>query len=307
MLLSVVVTIVDGGAALRRCLEALDAQQNPPAMEVLVPFDDTVAMREVSTAAFPRVRFLPLGRLSTERPATTVLGQHELYDRRRAAGLAAATGDIVAMLEDRGVPRRDWARMVDIHERHPDAAVGGSIENASQALLNRAVYFCDFGRYQPPFPLHRSAVASDVNVSYKRAAIDSVRDTWRVRYHEPIVHGALLKAGCTMLLSPEPLVDQMREHLQLGALFGERLGWGRLYGDLRVRHASRGTRLLLAAGWPLLPAWLFIRMIRDRGKRPGTLGPFLAAAPLVLVLLCAWSIGEGLAYWLSPGAPATQA
>ena len=41
--LSVIVTIVDGGEALERRLEALDRQDNPPGLEIIVPYDKSAA------------------------------------------------------------------------------------------------------------------------------------------------------------------------------------------------------------------------------------------------------------------------
>ncbi|MCL4864828.1 MAG: hypothetical protein KJZ47_02970, partial [Gemmatimonadales bacterium] len=94
--LSVVVTIVEGGGALTRILGALRTQVGGPPLEVVVPHDASVGALDAERAAFPEVRFLELGVVATERPATTAAGQHELYDRRRAAGLAASRGELVA-------------------------------------------------------------------------------------------------------------------------------------------------------------------------------------------------------------------
>jgi hypothetical protein len=165
--------------------------------------------------------------------------------------------------------------------------------------LNWAVYFCDFGRYQRPFSARESRVASDVNVCYKRAALESVRPSWVGRYHEPIVHNALRQAGETLWLSPEPVVEQVRGHLRLGALCKERIAWGRLYADIRLRGVDWPERLLLMAASPLLPAAIFLRLLRERLTRRATLSAFLAAAPCVVLLVCAWSVGEAAGYWFS--------
>src|SRR4051812_9759021 len=126
MRLSVIVTIVDGGDALARCLAALGGQQSAPAMDVMVPFDSTVSDIPAFTARFPDVRFLPLGTVTTIRSPTGPAGQHELFDRRRAAGLAAASGDLVAILEDRGVPDPDWAdTIVQLHRQLSHGVIGG--------------------------------------------------------------------------------------------------------------------------------------------------------------------------------------
>lgn len=297
MRLSVVVTIVDAGDALERCLVALAAQQEAPDLEVVVPWDTSVPNVSALAARFPSVRFLPMGQPATTRPASSAAGQHELFDRRRSAGLAAATGDIVAILEDRGVPRDGWARtMGDIHERLPHAAVGGAIENGRDSLLHWAVYFCDFGRYQRPFEAGSRRWVSDVNVGYKRRALDQTRTLWRDRYHETTVHWALQRAGETLYLTPDLVVDQMRGRLRLGSVIRERFAWGRLFAYTRARETAFPKRMALAFLAPLLPALLLARHARLQVAKRVTCGTFLKASPLVCVLLVAWSLGEALGY-----------
>ena len=82
--LSVVVTIVDGERALRECLAALDHQVDPPELDVVVPYDDTVAWAREVAHDHPTVRFVDLGAVSTEKSATGPAGQHELFDLRRS-------------------------------------------------------------------------------------------------------------------------------------------------------------------------------------------------------------------------------
>jgi hypothetical protein len=306
MLLSVVVTIVDGGETLSRCLAALISQIDAPQMEVIVPYDDTVTGLSPIMSRFETVGFLSLGRLPAAAPKTSHGGQHELFDRRRAAGLRAAHGDIVAILEDRGVPRRDWAAaVVRVHRELTHAVIGGAIENGVDRILNWAVYFCDFGRYQLPFMAGPRAYVSDVNVSYKRHALDQTVSLWRDRYHEPVVHGALVFRGETLFLSPELVVDQTRVNLRLGELIRERFAWGRLFGRLRVREIGRWQRLALVLATPILPALLMFRLARDRMTKRRFVARFALASPLVLLLLAAWSAGEGAAY-AAPGRVLTR-
>jgi hypothetical protein len=295
--LSVIVTVVDGGAALERCLAALAAQQDAPPLEVLVPWDASIPAAGGLAARFPAARFLALGAIATQRPAATPAGQHELYDRRRAAGLAAATGDLVAILEDRGVPRPDWAAtMARLHGALPHAAIGGAVAHGRTGTLNWAVFFCDFGRYQPPLAAGPRPYVTDVNICYKRRALEVTRTLWAERYHETTVHWALLRAGETLYLSPEPVVEQHRDGLRLGALLRERLGWGRLFAYTRAREVPAARRLVLAALSPILPFVLLARLFRGRLARGRDRGAFLRAAPAILLLLAAWSLGELLGY-----------
>ncbi len=298
-LLSVIVTIVDGGQALRRCLDALLTQVDAPAIEILVPIDVTAAaakeiVGDVAAArASSLIRCIDLGRLESREPAASAAGQHELIDRRRAAGLGAARGDLIAILEDRGVPRPDWAAaIVRHHAAVSNLVIGGAVENGRDAALNWAVFLCDFDRYQRPFAPGPRAAVSDVNVAYKRRAIDETRETWRGRFHEPWVHRALAQRGETLLAFPDIVVDQVRDDLRIMSLIRERLAWGRLFGSLRAYRATFPQRLAWVLAAPFVPVVMFGRIVRDRFTKPPPLGRFLIAAPATILLLIAWAVGE---------------
>ncbi|NNG15084.1 MAG: hypothetical protein HKM89_01300 [Gemmatimonadales bacterium] len=295
--LSVVVTIVDGGETLERCLKALDRQDEPPRLEILVPFDESIATVSSLAQHFPTIAFLSMGAVPTDRPTQSAAGQHELFDRRRAAGLAAATGELIAILEDRGVPRAGWARqVVDVHARLPPGVIGGAIENGRDRLLHWAVYLCDFGRYQLPFEEGSRDYVSDVNICYKRRALESTRELWATRYHETTVHWALQRAGEVLYLHPAMVVDQMRGSLRLQDLLRERVGWGRLFAYTRAREMTWARRMMFALLVPFLPAILLLRVVRGQVAKRRALAPLARAWPIMLLLLIAWSLGESVGY-----------
>jgi hypothetical protein len=292
---SVVVTIVDGGEQLRRCLLALAPQTGSPAVEVLIPWDDTVGDLATLRGEFPGFRFMPLGRLATMRSSGSPAGQHELIDQRRAAALAAATGDIVALLEDRGVPRPEWLRTVeDLHARLPHPAIGGAIDWAGKGVLSWAVYAGDFGRSRSAQPEGPREFLSSSNLSYKRSALEATRPLWRERYHETQVHDRLRRDGGVLWFAPAAVVEQTRSGLRLAPLLAERFAWGRRYGVTRVERASRAERSLRAITAMVLPALLYLRiLLRHAPTSPGRL---VMATPALLLLLSAWSLGEGAGY-----------
>lgn len=295
--LSVVVTVVDAGAALQRCLASLAAQQGAPDLEVIVPWDATLAGMEALAAQYPAMRFLRMGQVQTQRRSDGAAGQHELFDRRRAAGLGVVTGDLVAIVEDRGVPRPDWATtFIRLHAEMPHAVIGGGVELGRQTLLNRAVFACDFARYQPPFVAGPREYVTDVNICYKRRAIEQTRSLWQERYHETTVHWALIRAGETLFLNPVPLVDQLRDGLSLSRVWQERIDWGRLFAYTRARESSLGKRLIWLTLSPVLPAVLLWRILRQTASKGLPLAPALAAAPATLLLLTGWCVGEMIGY-----------
>jgi hypothetical protein len=291
-LLSVVVTVIEGGVALERTLAALDAQEAPPPLEVLVPYDETVAGIGELAVRFPAARFLALGRVITEHPPSSAAGQHELFDRRRAAGVREARGQLVAIVEDRGTPRADWARTaVRLHTTLAHAVIGGAVDPLAPRLLEFAAHVCDFGRYTPPFDDGPRAWVSDVNVVYKRAALEQTRALWAERYHEPVVHWALQHAGETLYLSNALVVRHQRTPMAVTALLRERFHWGRLFGVIRGRSMPLVRRLAFGLASPIIPPMLYARHVGALAGK-GRLVRVLAATPALLLLLVTWTAGE---------------
>ena len=292
-----VLTIVDGGSALAECLEALAAQEGAPPMEVLVPYDASVVGIERVQGRFEGVRFLPMGTIETSRPIASPAGQHELYDRRRAVGLAAALGRIVCILEDRGIPDPDWvAKVAALHGDLPHAVIGGAVECGVDAPLNWAVYFCDFSRYQLPLEAGARRYVTDVNISYKRRALESVAELWKDRYHETTVHWQLERDGETLFLTPELVVRQRRRGLSVRAILRERIEWGRLFAYTRARESPWALRAVYAALSPFLPLVLLLRHTRTQAAKRERFRRFVVVSPLVALFLASWSLGELVGY-----------
>lgn len=186
IVLSVIVKIVGGQTFLRRCLDRLVSQIADRPIEVIVPYDATVSDIGECLRDYPGVAFLDMGVVRTHAPHNSRAVAHEMYDRRAAAGLVAAQGEVLAMLEDTAVPASDWCDQVLEAHRLPYGVVGGAVEHAGRGALNWAVYFQDFGRYQLPLREGPTASLTDVNVSYKRQALVS---GFRGSHRSELFHG----------------------------------------------------------------------------------------------------------------------
>ncbi len=307
--LSIIVVIVSDTtesradvAHLASCLASLANQVGAPPIETIVPYHEDVDGIDRLRREFPWVTFLPVADVQIARGKG---GGREHHDTLRARGLAVARGRLVGLLEDHARADATWCANVVAAHQQDYAAIGGAIENGIDRALNWAVYFCDFWRYQNPLPAGESAIASDANVTYKRAALERVRASWEHSFREIVVNGALMGLGEQVALSPEIIVYQERRDLRLGAAVHERYIWGRSYAATRSRQLSTPRRAVLAVLSPLLPVILLLRMAGTARARRRSFGKFVRALPLIALLVTVWSVGEAVGYvgGISPHRP----
>lgn len=292
--LSVVVAQVSGrGEHLQDCLTALKQQVDPPPMEVIVACDTRIGDVSRFQAVFPTVRFL------LAEPASKGAGSgwtREHHDVLRAIGLRHARGKIVALIQDDCQPEVNWCKIHVREHEAPHGAIGGAVENGTDRLLNWAIYFCDFERYQNPVPRGPVPNLSDCNVSYKREALAKVADVWADTFQEIVVNSALLARGEVLWMSPDLVVRQKREIGKFRAIIQERYVWGRSFAGKRAARAGRGARILYATFAFLLPLLLLGRMFANAFRKRRRLRIFMRAFPLIVVLTVVWSWGEFVGY-----------
>ncbi len=291
MELSVILVPLSGGMNLDRALEALRQQSSSPTMEIIVPHDERMGKVSPVDCESHLVRILRV-----PGPAS--------YAGLRAAGVRASRGRIIAITEDQCIPPPRWCANIVAAHRESHAAIGGPVEKQRpDSLLGWAIYLREFIGYIPPLKEGPSASLTDCNVSYKRAALEQVRDVWADAFHEPEVHAALRNGGEALWLSPALLTYQQRSLGLLPAL-AERYEFGRLYGSLRAGAISTGKRLLLTMGSIFLPAVLLARVIFVVVRKRRYLGACLAALPYLALFAAIWSWGEFLGYLTArPAAP----
>jgi hypothetical protein len=294
--LSVAVAIIEGGrAAMETCLDALAKSADGINLECLVPFDARLDGIEELQARFPWATFIDARESVNADEFGSASREH--HDILRAIGLRSAKAPIVAMLEDHGTPSPTWCHaLMKAHRESDAAAIGGAVENGRDRVLNWAVYFCDFGRYQNPVPEGPVEFASDSNVSYKREALMSVRQQWYSTYHETSVHWELRRLGREIRLDPKMLVFQTRNRLKFFPALFERFVWGRSFAGTRSSEITASKRFVFALLSFLLPFVLTARIAAEGFGKRRHLSKLLTALPLVFVLETIWACGEFVGY-----------
>jgi hypothetical protein len=208
---------------------------------------------------------------------------------------------VIALTEDHCAPAPDWcAAVARAHATTPYAAIGGVVDKAGpDAAVGWALYFCDYARYMPPLRGGPADYLTDCNVSYKRDALDAVRDVWAAEFHETAVHWALQARGEVLWLAPSVVVRQgaaPRRQIPLR----ERFRHGRIFAGTRAARTSRPARAGYAAASLLLPAVAVGRAVARviRKRRRGW--QLVRALPAMVALSAAWALGEAAGYVVPP-------
>ena len=280
MSLSVIVVSYEPGR-LRLCLESLVRQ--PEAREIVVA--DCSALDPTATLAplFPSVRFLHFA-------------EKRSVPQLRWAALGRTSGSVVAALEARTVPAPDWcARLVRAHEQHPEApVVGGPIAvSAPVSARGLGVYFAEYGRFAPPIAVGPADEVSGANLSYKRAALERERDLLEAGAWETLLHQRWRAQGSRAFLTDATVFFE--NAMSSAAAIRQRFAYGRGYAAARLPRHAWVRRAVRAAGSPLLPFVLTLRIgLGLRGKRMWR--GFWRALPWVLFYNGLWAAGEMVGY-----------
>jgi hypothetical protein len=269
--LSIIITVVGGEKPLRKCLDLLIPQVTGRPFEVIVPYDATVEEIGNLASVYPQICFLKLGSLETGAKPGSLAAIHELYDKR---------------------PAPDWCEQISKAHQDPHGVIGGSVEQVGSGILNWAIYFPDFGRYQLPLEEGPVNYLTDINVSYKRESLYLVKEVWAKRYNEVSVHWALIMRGVGLWRRPQMVVHLDRGNLAFRTLIHERYAWGRLFGCMRSKEISLSQRFVYFLSSPLIPILLIGRMARKTLPIRRNRNYFLKAFPYIFTLTCLWSLGE---------------
>ncbi|MDQ6888164.1 MAG: glycosyltransferase family 2 protein [Gemmatimonadota bacterium] len=276
--LSVVVAAWNSPALLRSCLQSLAVAGGE--LEIVVACPAERGFNELLAVEFPTVIRATLG------PTATV-------PQLRKAGLARASGDIVAFIEDHATVAPEWAAALRAgYEADDRAALGGPVaQGAGLSSVDWAAYLFDYGRFMPPHHGGPVPELSGLNMSFARSLLDGMGEVLRDGVFEGALHQELARRRVALYVAPSAIVCQ-NKRFSLRQALSSVYYLGRGYAGRRLAHAGRIARLARAAACPLLPVVLLWRILsvvlpkgRDTWRVMRSLG-FLAMIAL------SWSAGE---------------
>jgi len=285
--LSVVLASVNGWSMLGPTLRSLDAQPERPKMEVIV-----VEAVGGATRARLRAHQPPVAIIAVDTKKTIPALRH--------LGVILARGDLVAILEDHGEVAPDWA--ADLLEAHegPWGAVGGTVENGRDGLVNWAAFFCEYTAYMGPVAEGESADLPGNNIAYKRPHLLRHAHELEQGRWESWINDKLRADGVPIASTNKAVVRHIKP-FRLGHFLIQRFHFARSYAGMRRVDQAVPRRLIYGLGSLALPVVLTLRVTKTALAKRRHLDKFVACLPLIALFYTIGAAGEMIGYLIGPG------
>jgi glycosyltransferase involved in cell wall biosynthesis len=288
-LVSVVVACVNGLPSIDECVaHLLDQEADVPAEIIVVE------------ACGPSVR----SALRDKYPDLVLIEADHTRSipRLRAMGMAAARGQLIAILEDHCNVSRGWMQVIRRAHAAGHQAIGGAVENGStQRLIDWAVYFCEYARFMLPVAKGIVPEITGNNSVYERAALAKLGLGLQEEVWEAFLHQKLREQGVAFYSDPELVVSHKKE-FGFGYFLSQRYHYSRSFSGMRLARAPLLKRLLYAGATSvLLPPLLLWRMARTVQRKGRLGGQFAKSLPVICLFLVPWTWGEVVGALFGPG------
>lgn len=214
----------------------------------------------------------------------------------------AARGAVVAVTEDHVHVPPDWAsRMIEAHQRHPEAAaIGGSVTNgATASIMDWASFLIVQASVAAPMrsgPSNRLSGA--VNVSYKRSALERL-DTYQGMGAIDVLHQRELAHQGALLLNDDTIRVSHVQPLGFRGATVINYHAGRTISGFR-RKRMNAIQVARILGAPLIPVARYIRTVALLAPK-GYGSVLIRSTPAILWLLYAQGVGQFIGYVAGAG------
>jgi len=263
--LSVVVVTPDRLATVRKTLRHLKSQSICGRIEILIvaPASEGLGLDESELREFYGHRVVEVGHMRSTA-------------RARAAGVRAASAEVVALVEDHAFPAPGWAEA--LVERHAEewAAVGPVMSNANpRSATSWANLLIEYAPWLEPCEAGEREHLPGHNGSYKRALLLEYGGRLEAMLDaESVLHWDLRARGHRLYLEPRARVFHQNFSAPAPSL-ALRFNGGRLFASARARGWPAWRRALYACASPLIPLVRCARIVGELSKpgRPRRLMP----------------------------------
>lgn len=287
--LSIVTVSGAGGEFLFRTLAALREQALAHGAEVIV-----VDRCGPETQA----------RIGHEFPEATILSPETAHrpsvPELRAVGVEAASGEIVAVIEEHTRPSPNWVRTIIDNFTDDDAAIGGPILNDDYTRRRDwVVYFSEYHNYMPPWTEGDYYHLNGANIAYSRERVLRHRDVLNDGWWEAGLHPLLAQEGTFRAI---PAMGAYHTGpFDYGYYLEQRYLLSRVWGATQRGQVGIGSRIIHLAAAPIFPFFLLARIGRQVIQKGRLVGDFVKCLPLLVPVILAYTWGEFLGYLVGAG------
>jgi hypothetical protein len=220
----------------------------------------------------------------------------------RGLGVDAASGDLVAVIEEHCSAKDDWLHHALLaHAAGNYGAVGGPVVDFNYPRLRDwVVYFLEYNGSLPPVPKGETTDLNDANIVYRRQLLIEHRHLLDDGYWPMTLHATLLAKGVKLLSAPDMVVYH-RGPFNFGYYLHQRFLFSRAFAGVRAQSESAVRRLAYIVGAPLVFVMLLARISSRVLKKGRRRVQFVRTLPLLVPALAVMVAGEWVGCVIGPG------
>jgi glycosyltransferase involved in cell wall biosynthesis len=287
--LSVVIAAVNGPEVLSQTLNAIDKLPERGQIEVVVVGTEAVNAQSVVNGRPESCRVILGGRLTDGIP------------RLRYAGVMAAKGELIAIVEDHVDVDKNWASTIfQVMEDPSISAVGGRVDAGQDGWVNWGVFLADYARYIGPVEEGDHADLPGNNIAYRSEALLAHADSLAEGKWESWVNAKLVGEG-HRLVSTNHMVVRHCKRFKLAEFLRLRWHFGRSYAGMRIADLGPLKRIVYGVGSTILPVMLTVRATRLLSTRDIPRFKLAKCWPLIAMVMTVGAAGECFGYLFGPG------
>ena len=288
--MSIILITPDDYPTLQRTVRALRRQTVSARLELVfvTPSSARLAVVESDLGGFAGWHIVEIGEMTSTAVA-------------RAAGIRAASADVVAFAEDHSFPAPEWAEALLARHREPWAGVGPLVRNANPAsVASWANFLIEYGEFAAAANVGERHHIPGHNSSYKRETLLTYGNDLPDRLEaESPMQWNLRSRGCRFYLEPGAQTFHLNFE-RIGPSCAQHFRGGRLFAANRARDWSIGRRAFYTLASPLIPLVRLARVVRQAQSIRPRAG-LARLMPVAVVFLAVSAFGEMVGYATGAG------
>lgn len=285
--LSVIIVSLYSHLSLRKCLDAILANDGRDNIEILVAHCSDEPIADLIDK-YPNIRFIQF----PQKVGIPFLA---------GAGIKQAKGEIVALTDASSEVGPGWINAIFEAHQSQHLVIGGAVEvNKQMKPVDWAAYFCEYGQFMLPLKAGLADVLPGNNISFKRSVLERGTEYIEPEFWKTYWCEKLKDEGTDLIAEPAMLIYYSKT-FQIVPFFIRRFHHGRCFAGMRTSKSSAAKRMLYLGGSLILPFIFLYRTITTILAKKRFLNELVLSSPFIVLGIVFWSLGETCGYLAGKG------